>query len=69
LSTPSIGSAPIQDEGLTHGAALPDVIGSAASLREDLKLWLSRHPGLTFDEARSRYREEQKQRSRVRLKH
>lgn len=59
LSSPSIGSAPIQDEGFTHGAALPD----------DFKLWLSRHPGLTFDEARSRYREEQKQRSRVRLKH
>lgn len=50
LSTPSFGSAPIQDEGFTHGAALPD----------DFKLWLSRHPGLTFDEARSRYREEQK---------
>ena len=49
LSTPSFGSAPIRDEGLTHGAALPD----------DFKLWLSRHPGLTFDEARSRYREEQ----------
>ena len=59
LSSPSFGSAPIQDEGLTHGAALPD----------DFKLWLSRHPGLTFDKARSRYHEEQKQRSRVRLKH
>ena len=30
LSTPSFGSAPIRDEGLTHGAALPD----------DFKLWL-----------------------------
>ena len=59
LSSPSIGSAPIQDEGLTHGSALPD----------DSKLWLSRHPGMAFDEARSRYREEQKQRSRVRLKY
>lgn len=36
LSSPSIGSAPIQDEGFTHGAALPD----------DFKLWLSRHPDL-----------------------
>lgn len=54
LSSPSIGSAPIQDEGFTHGAALPD----------DFKLWLSRHPGLTFDEARSRYREEQKAKQR-----
>lgn len=55
----SIGSAPIQDEGYTHAAVLPD----------DFKLWLSRHPGLPLDEAHSRYREEQKQRSRVRLKH
>lgn len=59
LSSPSFGSAAIQDEGFTHGAALPD----------DFKLWLSRHPGLTFDEARTRYHEEQKQRSRVKLKH
>lgn len=59
LSSPSIGSTPIQDEGFTHGAALPD----------DFKLWLSRHPGMTLDKARTRYREEQKQRSRVRLKH
>lgn len=49
-TSPSSGSAPIQDEGFTHGSALPD----------DFKLWLSRHPGMTFDEARSRYREEQK---------
>lgn len=54
LSTPSFGSAPIQDEGFTYGVALPD----------DFKLWLSRHPGLTFDEARSRYREEQKAKQR-----
>lgn len=54
LSSPSIGSAPIQEEGFTHGSALPD----------DFKLWLSRHPGLTFDEARSRYHEEQKAKQR-----
>lgn len=54
LSSPSIGSAQIQDEGLTQGAALPD----------DFKLWLSRHPGMTIDEARSRYREEQKAKQR-----
>lgn len=59
LSSTPFGSAPIQDENFTHGAALPD----------DFKLWLSRHPGLTFDEALHRYHEEQKQRSRVRLKH
>lgn len=54
LSSPSVGSAPIQDEGFAHGAALPD----------DFKLWLSRHPGLTFDEARTRYREEQNAKQR-----
>jgi mobilization protein len=54
LSSPSFGGAPIQDEGFTHGAALPD----------DFKLWLSRHPGLAFDEARSRYRKEQKTKQR-----
>lgn len=54
LSTPSFGSAPIQDEGFTQGAALSD----------DFKLWLSRHPGLTFDEALHRYREEQKAKQR-----
>lgn len=54
LSIPSFGSAPTQDEGFTHGNGLLD----------DFKLWLSRHPGLTFDEARSRYREEQKAKQR-----
>ena len=43
-----------QDEGFVHGSALPD----------DFKLWLSRHPGLTIDEAISRYREEQKAKRR-----
>jgi len=37
-------------EGFTNGSALPD----------DFKLWLSRHPGLTIEEALHRYREEQK---------
>ena len=54
LSSPSFGGAQIQDEGFTHGAALPD----------DFKLWLSRHPDMTIDEAASRYREEQKAKQR-----
>lgn len=54
LPSPYFGSTPIQDEDLTYGAALPD----------DFKLWLSRHPGLTFDEARTRYREEQNAKQR-----
>ena len=48
------GGPPSQGEGFAHGAALPD----------DFKLWLSRHPGLTIDEAISRYREEQKAKRR-----
>lgn len=55
LSSPSIGSTPIQDEGYTQGATLPD----------DFKLWLSRHPGMTIEEALHRYREEQKTKQRL----
>lgn len=54
LSSPSIGSTPIQDEGFTNGAALSD----------DFKLWLNRHPGMTIEEAIHRYREEQKAKCR-----
>ena len=55
LSSPSIGSTPIQDEGFTNGAALSD----------DFKLWLSRHPCMTIEEALHRYREEQKAKQRL----
>lgn len=41
-------------EGFTNGSGLPD----------DFKLWLSRHPGLTIEEALHRYREEQKSKRR-----
>lgn len=54
LSSPSFGGTPIQDEGFVHGSALTD----------DFKLWLSRHPGLTIEEALHRYREEQKTKQR-----
>lgn len=54
LSSPSFVGAPIQDEGFAHGSALTD----------DFKLWLSRHPGLTIEEALHRYREEQKTKQR-----
>lgn len=43
-----------QYEGFAHGSTLPD----------DFKLWLRRHPSLTIDEARTRYREEQKAKRR-----
>ena len=55
LSSPFMGGAPIQDEGFAHGPALTD----------DFKLWLSRHPGLTIEEALHRYREEQKNKQRL----
>ncbi len=55
LASPSFGGAPIHDEGFAHGPALTD----------DFKLWLSRHPGLTIEEALHRYREEQKTKQRL----
>ena len=54
LSSSSFSGNPIPDEGFAHGSALPD----------DFKLWLSRHPGLSIDEALHRYRDEQKTKQR-----
>ena len=54
FSNASVSGAKPQEEGLVQGSALPD----------DFKLWLRRHPGLTIDEARTRYREEQKAKRR-----
>ena len=48
------GNAPQPDESFAQGNGLPD----------DFKLWLRRHPGMTIDEALSRYREEQKTKRR-----
>lgn len=54
LSHLPAGGSQSQDEDFAHGSAIPD----------DFKLWLRRHPGLTIDEARTRYREEQKAKRR-----
>ena len=54
LSHVSTAGTPQPQEGFSNGSALPD----------DFKLWLSRHPGLTIDEALHRYREEQKAKRR-----
>ncbi len=54
LSSSSFSGNPIPGEGFAHGSALPD----------DFKLWLSRHPGLSTDEALHRYRDEQKAKQR-----
>ena len=50
LSHVSSAGPPQSQEGFLNGSPLPD----------DFKLWLSRHPGLTIEEALHRYREEQK---------
>lgn len=54
FSNAMAGNTPQQEEGFAHGNGLPD----------DFKLWLRRHPGMTIDEARTRYREEQKAKRR-----
>ena len=60
LSSPSFRAGAQDDQGFTSGDGISDVIGSAASLSEEFKLWLSRHPGISIDEALHRYRDEQK---------
>lgn len=54
LSHLHAGGTPPQDEDFAHGSTIPD----------DFKLWLRRHPGLSIDEARTRYRDEQKAKHR-----
>ena len=54
LSHVSAAGTTQPQEGITNRSALPD----------DFKLWLSRHPGLTIEEALHRYREEQKAKRR-----
>lgn len=54
LSHVSAAGTTQPQEGFTNGSALPD----------DFKQWLSRHPGLTIEEALHRYREEQKAKRR-----
>ena len=64
LSSPSFRAGVQDDQGFASGYGISDVIGSAASLSEEFKLWLSRHPGLSIDEALHRYRDEQKAKQR-----
>lgn len=51
---------------LRYPGPVKSFIAVAARLIEpdDFKLWLSRHPGMTIDKARTRYREEQKAKRR-----
>ncbi len=55
LSSPYFGGTPIQDEGFAHGSALTN----------DFKLWLSRHLGMSIEEALHRYREDRKAKQRL----
>ena len=65
LSSPSFRGGAQDDQGFGVGSGgISDVIGSAASLSEEFKLWLNRHPGLSIDEAIRRYRDEQKAKQR-----
>ena len=64
LSSPSFRGGVQNDQSFASGDGISDVIGSAASLSEEFKLWLSRHPGLSIDEAIRRYRDEQRTKQR-----
>lgn len=54
LTSPSFRGGVQDDHGFASGEGLSD----------DFKLWLSRHPGLSIDEALHRYRDEQKAKQR-----
>ncbi|MDE6536728.1 MAG: relaxase/mobilization nuclease domain-containing protein, partial [Muribaculaceae bacterium] len=54
LSSASFRSGAQDDQGFASGDGISD----------DFKLWLSRHPGLSIDEALRRYRDEQKAKQR-----
>lgn len=54
LKSPSFRGGVQDDQDFTSGNGISD----------DFKLWLSRHPGLSIDEARHRYCDEQKAKQR-----
>ena len=56
LSSPSFSGGAQDNQGFASGDGMSD----------DFKLWLSRHPGLSIDEALHRYRDEQKAKQRRR---
>ncbi|MDE5880510.1 MAG: hypothetical protein K2H60_02165, partial [Muribaculaceae bacterium] len=55
LSSPSFRGGVQDDQGFASGDGISD----------DFKLWLSRHPGLSINEALHRYRDEQKAKLKV----
>ena len=64
MSSPIFSGGKQDDQGFISEDGISDVTGSAASLSEDFKLWLSRHPGLSIEEAIHCYRDEQKAKQR-----
>ena len=54
LTSPSFRGGVQDDQSFASGDGISD----------DFKLWLSRHPGLSIDEAIRRYRDEQKAKQR-----
>ena len=54
LASPSFRDGVQDDQSFAYGDEISD----------DFKLWLSRHPGLSIDEALRRYRDEQKAKQR-----
>ena len=50
LSSPSLGGNIPEEQGFAHGDGVPD----------DFKHFLEMHPGMSFDEAKRRFKEEQK---------
>ena len=65
LTSPSFRGGVQDDQGFASGVGISDVIGSAASPREEFKLWLSRHPGLNIEESLHRYQDEPKAKQRL----
>lgn len=65
-STSQSQGAGISLSSLSFRGRVQDNQGFASGdgISDDFKLWLSRHPGLSIDEARHRYRDEQKAKQR-----
>ena len=55
VSSPTFRGGAQDDQGFGLGSS---------GISDDFKLWLSRHPGLSIDEALRRYRDEQKAKQR-----
>lgn len=55
LSSPSLGGSLPEEQGFAHGGGMPD----------DFKHFLEMHPGMSFEEAKRRFKDEQKAKQRI----